>query len=167
MASSVRSAHQVVHARCRLVAVVSVVVAVLSASVFATAAVAAFSASPLKVATVTVAGKSKSIVVDSRGITVYELGGESLARLLCAPRACLNVWLPVRVPSATTKVSAATGVPGKVSILHRVKGGFYQLMLANHPLYYYSLDKGVTGSAKGQGLRSYGGNWHVVQVSSA
>jgi predicted lipoprotein with Yx(FWY)xxD motif len=117
-------------------------------------------------ATRTVSGKSQRIVVDGRGVTVYELGGESLAHLQCVTRACFNVWQPLKVPSGSSKVSKVAGVPGTVSILHRVKGGFYQVMLSRHPLYYFAGDQGRSGSVKGQGIMSFGGRWHVVSASS-
>ena len=112
-----------------------------------------------------VSGKSQTIVVDGRGVTVYELGGESLAHLQCVTRACFNVWQPLKVPSASTKVGKATGVTGTVGIMRRVRGGFYQVMLNRHPLYYYAGDKGRAGSTLGQGIVSFGGTWHVIQAS--
>jgi predicted lipoprotein with Yx(FWY)xxD motif len=130
---------------------------------FVGVAVAATSAiTSLDAAKRTVAGKSKTIVVDNRGVTVYELGGESLAKLECMTKTCFATWPPVKVPSATTRVTVGTGVPGTTSVIHRVKGGFYQVMLDRHPLYYYSGDKGKSGSVKGQGIQSFGGTWHVV-----
>jgi predicted lipoprotein with Yx(FWY)xxD motif len=124
----------------------------------------------LKTGTVKVSGKQQKIVVDTRGVTVYELGGESLAKLECISRSCLNVWLALKVPSATTKISAGKGVPGKVSVFRRVKGGFYQVMLDRHPLYYYSGDKGRAGLTKGNGIvfgKKNGKNlvWHLVKAS--
>jgi predicted lipoprotein with Yx(FWY)xxD motif len=115
------------------------------------------------VANRTVSGKPATIVVDNRGVTVYELGGESLAKLECVTRVCFNTWPPLKVPSASTKVTALKGVPGKVGIFHRVKGGFYQVMLDRHPLYYYSGDQGRSGKVLGQGINSFGGSWHVVK----
>jgi predicted lipoprotein with Yx(FWY)xxD motif len=50
-----------------------------------------------------------------------------------------------------------------VSILRRVRGGFYQVMLDRHPLYYYSGDNGRKGLTKGDGITSFGGRWHVVK----
>jgi predicted lipoprotein with Yx(FWY)xxD motif len=121
--------------------------------------------SSLGVAKQTVAGKSETIVVDRRGVTVYELSGESLAHLQCTTRTCLNIWLPVEVRSAGSRPPKAAGVPGTLSILRRVRGGFYQVMLDRHPLYYYSGDGGNKGSTKGQGINSFGGSWHVVKAS--
>ena len=124
---------------------------------------AAFTVSSLGVATVQVAGKPVKIVVDNRSVTVYELGGESLAHLQCVNTACFKIWPPLKVSSASAKVRKAAGVPGTVSILRRVRGGFFQVMLDRHPLYYYSGDNGKKGLAKGDGITSFGGRWHVVK----
>ncbi len=144
------------------------------AAVIATAAVVLMAAgataatvSSLGVAKRTVKGKSMTIVVDGRGVTVYELGGESLAHLQCINRKCLNIWPPLKVRSAGARVRKASGVPGTVSILQRVRGKFFQVMLDRHPLYYYSGDKGKSGSTKGQGIKSYGGAWHVVKANGS
>jgi predicted lipoprotein with Yx(FWY)xxD motif len=130
-----------------------------------TAVAAAGPLSSLGVAKRTVKGRSVQIVVDGRGVTVYELGGESLAKLKCVTRKCFNVWPPAKVSSASAKLRKGKGVPGKLSIMQRVRGGFYQAMLDRHPLYYYSKDKGSPGSVKGQGINSFGGGWHVVKGS--
>src|SRR5436305_2759309 len=129
-------------------------------------AVAAFTVSSLGVAKVTVAGKSVRIVVDNRSVTVYELGGESLKNLQCVSRTCFNTWPPLKVSSAGSRVRKASGVPGTVSILRRVRGGFYQVMLDRHPLYYYSGDNGKKDLARGDGITSFGGRWHVVKAVS-
>ena len=141
-----------------------ITVAVLTAVVLATVAgtAAALTVTALTVAKRTVNGRSAMIVVDDRGVTVYELGGESLAHLQCINRACFNTWPPLKVSSVSAQVQTETGVPGTLSVMHRIKGGFYQLMLDRHPLYYYSGDRGTSGLTKGQGRSSYGGTWHVV-----
>jgi predicted lipoprotein with Yx(FWY)xxD motif len=137
-------------------------IAICASLTLAAAAIAA-TVTSLGVGKRTVSRKSETIVVDGRGVTVYALGGESLARLECVTRACLRFWPPLKVPSATTRVHAAAGVPGTVSIMHRVKGGFYQVMLDRHPLYYYSGDQGRKGPTGGQGITSFGGTWHVIK----
>ncbi len=117
--------------------------------------------SSLGVAKRTVSGKPESIVVDRRGATIYELSGESLGHLRCVTRTCLSTWPAVIVRSASARPPTAPGVPGKLSVMRRVKGGFYQVMLDKHPLYYYSGDSTI-GSTNGQGIKSFGGSWHVV-----
>jgi predicted lipoprotein with Yx(FWY)xxD motif len=67
----------------------------------------------------------------------------------------------VEVRSASATVPVAGGVPGKVTVLRRVRANLYQVMLDNHPLYYYSGDTTI-GATKGQGLTGPGGTWHVV-----
>jgi predicted lipoprotein with Yx(FWY)xxD motif len=120
--------------------------------------------SSLGVAHRTVAGKQTSIVVDRRGDAVYELGGESLGNLKCVTAQCLKVWPPVLVRSAGVRVPLGAGVPGKLSILQRVKAKAYQVMLDRHPLYFYSGDTKI-GTVSGQGIKSFGGTWHVVNAS--
>jgi predicted lipoprotein with Yx(FWY)xxD motif len=132
----------------------------------ATAAVLAGTAtagivSSLGVAKRPVAGKQASIVVDRQGETVYELSGESLAHLQCVTWTCLKEFPPVEVRSAGVKVPVTAGVPGRLTVLRRVKANLYQVMLDNHPLYYYSGDKTI-GAATAQGLKGPGGAWHVV-----
>jgi predicted lipoprotein with Yx(FWY)xxD motif len=120
--------------------------------------------SSVGVANRTVAGRPTTIVVDRRGDTIYELGGESLAHLQCVTWRCLTSFQPVEVRSANVRVPAGPGVPGRLTILRRIKANLYQVMLDNHPLYYYSGDKTI-GSTLGQGVKGPGGTWHVVTGS--
>jgi predicted lipoprotein with Yx(FWY)xxD motif len=143
--------------------ITAVITAVVVAVVAGVATAGTFNS--LGTAKRTVKSKQVTIVVDGRGVTVYELGGESAARLKCLTRQCLNTWPPMKVGSKNTKVKKAAGVPGRVSIFTRVRGKLFQVMLDNHPLYYYSGDKGKAGSTKGQGINSFGGSWHVVRAS--
>ena len=75
------------------------------------------------------------------------LSDESLAHLQCVTRQCLKLWPPAQVRSAAVRPPKAAGVPGTLSILLRVKGNLYQVMLDRHPLYFY-LGDGV-GESRG------------------
>ena len=136
----------------------------LAGLVFAATAAAAGGGVSLQTAKRTVSGKSQTIVVNGQGQTLYALGGESLAKLKCISAQCLKTWKPVTVPSASTRVSVSGGVPGRATVMHRVSARLYQVMLDNHPLYTYSGDKG--SSTKGQGIKSYGGSWHVIAAAA-
>ncbi len=138
-----------------------VLAACLGAALTATAAAGLVSS--LGTAKRTVTGRTTSIVVDRRGDAVYELGGESLAQLRCVTPQCLKLWPPLEVRSAGVRPPKAAAVPGQLSILRRVKGNLYQVMLDKHPLYLYSGDTKV-GSTNGQGIKSFGGTWHVVKA---
>jgi predicted lipoprotein with Yx(FWY)xxD motif len=109
---------------------------------------------------------SKTIVVDSRGLTVYTLSGESSHHLKCKKAGgCFANWPPVTVSSAKTKLKAAAGVKGKLRLLHR--SGIFQVTLNGHPLYRFVGDASKKGRATGEGITAFGGTWHVVAASSS
>ena len=137
---------------------------VLASLVFAATAAAASGGTSLASAKRTVSGKTRTIVITGAGRTVYALGGESLAKLKCISAQCLKTWKPVTVASASAQVRVSGGVPGQVSIMHRLSTKQYQVMLDRHPLYTYSADSG--SSAKGQGINAYGGSWHVITAQA-
>lgn len=105
----------------------------------------------------------KTIAVDSTGRTVYVLKPETTHHLLCTSKTCLQFWPPLTVKSGKAKLSKATGIKGKLGVIHR--GGFFQVTLGGEPLYHFSEDKGK-GQANGDGIKNFGGIWHVVAASS-
>jgi predicted lipoprotein with Yx(FWY)xxD motif len=103
-------------------------------------------------------------VVDSRGVTLYTLSGEGVGRvtkLKCVNSSCFKVWPPLKT-TASAKLTEASGVTGTLGKLRRVKGQFYQVTLDGHPLYTFAPDQSKKGSAKGEGVKAFGGTWHVV-----
>jgi predicted lipoprotein with Yx(FWY)xxD motif len=103
----------------------------------------------------------QAIVVDSRGVTVYELRPETIHHLLCTKASgCFAVWPPLTVGAKQTKITAVRGVTGKVGILHR--NGISQVTLGGRPLYYFAGDGSKKGLTNGQGIHTFGGTWHVV-----
>jgi predicted lipoprotein with Yx(FWY)xxD motif len=103
----------------------------------------------------------ETIVVDSHGRTLYALRPETTRHLLCRSRACLEVWLPLTVRSASVRVTAGHGVEGRLGLLHR--SGKWQVTLRGMPLYRFSGDS-AKGEANGEGIRSFGGVWHAVRA---
>ena len=75
-----------------------------------------------------------TILVDSHGMTLYELKPETSKHLLCASSLCIHFWPPAKV-GKTKKLAKGTGVNGSLGRLHRK--GFYQLTLDGHPLYHF------------------------------
>jgi predicted lipoprotein with Yx(FWY)xxD motif len=116
---------------------------------------------------VSVAGKTENIVVDAKGVTLYMLSGNTARHPGSCTRAngCFDVWPPATVHSSHSKVTAASGIHGKLSIIHR--DGVFQLVLGTHPLYRYFFDHKVKGKTTGEGFRSFGGTWHVIAVKSS
>ena len=145
--------------RSKLIALVVAVVAVASMAGIAVAASTTLGSGKVKVK-----GKSKTVVVNTQGVTLYTLSGERVGNLKCVSSTCFGFWLPYKV-SATAKLTKAKGVSGALSKLHRVKGKFDQVMLNGHPLYRFAPDNNKKGSALGEGKKSFGGTWHVVAAS--
>ena len=104
----------------------------------------------------------ESILANGKGQTLYELSPETSHSLLCTSTTCFQFWPPYTV-SKNAKLTSS-GVKGKLSKLHR--NGFYQVTLDGRPLYRFSQDTHA-GQASGQGIKSFGGTWHVVKTGSA
>jgi predicted lipoprotein with Yx(FWY)xxD motif len=104
-----------------------------------------------------------TIVVDSHGMTLYELKPETTRHLLCKTSQCFGFWPPLKTSKKAT-LSKASEISGKLGKLHRA--GFYQVTLDGRPLYHFSLDK-KKGQAVGQGIKTFGGTWHVVKTSAS
>jgi predicted lipoprotein with Yx(FWY)xxD motif len=114
--------------------------------------------------TAQLSGESKQVVGDSRGVKLYTLSGESVGRvthLKCVNGSCFKVWPPLKT-TASAKLTKASGVNDTLGKLRRVKGKFYQVTLDGHPLDTFAADQGKKGSAKGEGVKAFGGSWHVV-----
>ncbi|HWE32828.1 MAG TPA: hypothetical protein VG410_05035 [Solirubrobacteraceae bacterium] len=103
----------------------------------------------------------ESILVNNKGQTLYTLSTETSHHLLCTSKACFQFWPPYKV-SKTAKLTSV-GVKGKLSKLHR--DGFYQVTLNGLPLYRFAEDMHA-GQATGQGIKSFGGTWHVVKTGA-
>jgi predicted lipoprotein with Yx(FWY)xxD motif len=107
----------------------------------------------------------KTIVVNGHGLTVYELRPETSTHLLCTSAQCLKFWPFVTVSSRTAKLTKTAAVNGKLGILHR--NGKFQVTLAGRPLYRFAGDAAKPGAASGQGIKAFGGTWHVVVTGPA
>ena len=107
----------------------------------------------------------EQIVVDAHGRTLYALSPETSHHLLCKSGECLSAWPPLTVPSRKTKLKAGPGVHGQLGILRR-GNGMLQVTLRGVPLYRFSGDS-AKGAANGEGIKSFGGTWHVLAAASS
>jgi predicted lipoprotein with Yx(FWY)xxD motif len=146
-----------------LVACVALVVTAAVVAMFAAMALASSSAAPT-VGSATNAKFGEKIVVDAHGRTLYTLSPETAHRLLCKSGECLKAWPPLTVRSGKTKLVAGSGVHGRLGILRR-SNGMFQITLGNLPLYHFSGD-GAKGAANGEGIKSFGGTWHVISAAT-
>lgn len=106
----------------------------------------------------------KTIVVDSRGRTLYALSSESSKRLLCTPKVCASNWPPLTVRSRSA-LRAGPGVHGRLATVRRPDGRL-QVTLRGMPLYRFAGDS-RKGQANGEGLQAFGGTWHAVVAGAS
>jgi predicted lipoprotein with Yx(FWY)xxD motif len=139
--------------------------ALLAAGLTVAVAGVAVAANPtVSKGTARVNGNNRSVVINVNGQTVYTLSGEHVGRpsnLKCINQTCFSIWLPVKIQS-NERLIKGPGVSGTLGRLQRVRARFFQVTLNNKPLYRYVGDANTKGSAKGQGIRSFGGTWSVV-----
>ena len=103
------------------------------------------------------------ILTNTPGRSLYVLSTEVGASLQCTG-ACLSVWIPVLVPSATTPITFTSGVNGTISVVSRGTAG-YQVMYNSYPVYTYIGDTGP-GQWTGEGVVAYGGTWYLASAPS-
>jgi predicted lipoprotein with Yx(FWY)xxD motif len=100
-----------------------------------------------------------TVLTDAAGYTLYWFAPDTATRSDCAAR-CARNWPPVTGP-----VLAGPGVNGAIGAITR-PGGSVQATYDGHPLYTASADT-APGQARGNGVYSDGGIWHVMTVSGA
>jgi predicted lipoprotein with Yx(FWY)xxD motif len=123
---------------------------------------------PTKTTAVRIASSSLgSILVDSRGRTLYLFNADSATKSACAG-ACASAWPPLLAngrPTAGAGLSAS-----KLGTIAR-PGGQRQVTYNGHPLYTFVKDT-KPGDTTGQGLVAFGAGWFAVspagnQISTA
>jgi predicted lipoprotein with Yx(FWY)xxD motif len=145
-------------------AIYAAVVTVVLVSSFAAMALASGSATPTVGAATNAKFGGEKIVVDAHGRTLYALSPETTHHLLCKSSECLSAWPPLTVHSRKGKLTAGPGVHGRLGILRR-SDGMLQVTLGGLPLYRFSGDSG-RGTANGEGIKSFGGTWHVISATT-
>ena len=146
----------------RMAAVGGVAMLALAAVIAVMAMSASAASTTIGVKTVKVGGKSQAIAVNSKGVTVYTLSGDTPKHMECTKASgCFAAWPPVTVNGKAT----ISGIKGKLGTFKR--NGFTQVTLNGHPLYTFAGDHNQAGVANGNGLVAFGGTWHVVVASGA
>ena len=96
-----------------------------------------------------------TVLADAKGFTLYSFAPDTAAKSACNG-ACATAWPPqtalaaVKSPYATIKRS----------------DGSTQLTFNGHPLYTYTGDT-APGTASGNGINAFGGEWHEVPASGS
>jgi predicted lipoprotein with Yx(FWY)xxD motif len=104
-------------------------------------------------ASITVGGKSVTVLKNPKGLTLYYFTPDSATKVACTG-GCATTWPPLLAASGTPTTSPA--VHGKLTVLDGANGK--QILYNGHPLYTYARDND-TADAYGQGI---GGKWFVA-----
>jgi predicted lipoprotein with Yx(FWY)xxD motif len=116
--------------------------------------------SGVAVLTVASAPKIGPILVDAKGLTVYDFHKDKGTASSCYG-ACEGVWPPVLTEGDPTAGEGASA--SKLGTTKR-KDGSVQVTYAGHPLYTYAADK-KPGEANGNDIDSFGAEWYALQGS--
>jgi predicted lipoprotein with Yx(FWY)xxD motif len=130
------------------------------AGLLAVAAIAVAKSATVGIGRASVHGHKESVAVNAKGVTIYELGPETSRHLVCKSQTCFAAWPPVKAKGAVTKMAGVTGKLGTIK-----RDGFTQVTLDGKPVYTFVEDGGRRGEAEGDGIRNFGGVWHVFKES--
>jgi predicted lipoprotein with Yx(FWY)xxD motif len=103
-------------------------------------------------------GKLGRVIVDSKGLTLYDFHKDKGAKSSCYG-GCASVWPPL-----TTGGAPKAGEGATASQLGTTKrsDGTVQVTYAGHPLYTYTADA-KPGDAKGNDIDSFGAQWYALK----
>jgi predicted lipoprotein with Yx(FWY)xxD motif len=116
------------------------------------------SSSAALVKTATNSGAGGTILVNSRGMTLYRLSGETAGKLICTSTVCLQTWHPLVASSGK-----ASGTVGSLTVMKR-PNGTNQVAYKGQPLYTFAGDTSP-GQDKGQGVKDVG-TWDAVTTGA-
>ncbi|HEY0277564.1 MAG TPA: hypothetical protein VGC32_04785, partial [Solirubrobacterales bacterium] len=108
----------------------------------------------------TVAGEAnapslhKTVLTNTKGLTLYILSGETNGKFICTSATCLKAWPPLLVTPGTTPKG-----PVKLGTVKNPEGKT-QVTFKGMPVYTFEGDS-KKGEANGEGLKDVG-VWHAV-----
>jgi predicted lipoprotein with Yx(FWY)xxD motif len=116
-----------------------------------------------KFSTASISGLGK-VVVDGKGRTVYVLTSGSRKNVPCTDATgCTKLWPDLSLPDGMSGATAGNGVKASLLGTKPANGETYATY-NGWLLYEYAGDTGP-GKANGQGIKSFGGTWYVLNAS--
>lgn len=112
----------------------------------------------------TVQGLGK-VLVDGRGRTVYILTANGHSNVPCDDASgCTKAWPDLPLPKGTSKATAGMGINAALLATKKLSDGETYPTYNGWLMYEYTGDSGP-GQANGQGIKSFGGTWYVLDAS--
>jgi predicted lipoprotein with Yx(FWY)xxD motif len=109
--------------------------------------------------------KLGTVLVNSKGLTLYMFVPDKRKKVTCTSQACVIVWPPLKIKSGQSPTAGGAARKKLLGTDKSPKG--YRVVTYNRwPLYTYYLDK-KPGQAKGQGVNNSGGKWYVLSPAGA
>jgi len=134
----------------------TLMLALCAAVVFASIAAAATHHSMRVVTTAKSSTLDETVLVTTKGRTLYSLSAERNGKFICTDKGCLSFWKPLRIPANVTPAGAA-----HLATIKRPDGGL-QVTYKGGPLYTFNADS-KRGDTKGEGFKDVG-VWHAAAI---
>lgn len=119
-------------------------------------------ATKFSVATVSGFGK---VLVDGKGRTVYILTSGGHTNAPCTDASgCTKVWPDLPLPSGAAKATTEMGADASLLGTKKLSDGETYPTYNGWLMYEYTGDSGP-GQANGEGIKSFGGTWYVLNAA--
>jgi len=106
-----------------------------------------------------------TVVVDGSGKTVYVLTTDGKTNLPCTDGSgCTGLWPDLPLPDGSSGAKAGTGIDASLLGTKKSSDGEAYPTYNGWLMYEYSGDSGP-GHSNGQGIKSFGGTWYVLDSS--
>ena len=106
-----------------------------------------------------------TVVVDGKGRTVYILTSDGKTNAPCTDASgCKGLWPDLPLPAGSAGAKAGAGIDASLLGTKKLSDGEIYPTYHGWLMYEYSGDSG-TGQANGQGIKSFGGTWYVLNAS--
>ena len=107
-----------------------------------------------------------TVVVDGRGRTVYILTADGKTNAPCTDESgCTKQWPDLPLPDGVASAKAGTGIDASLLGTKKIGDETYPTY-HGWLVYEYAGDSGA-GQANGQGIKSFGGTWYVLNASGS
>jgi predicted lipoprotein with Yx(FWY)xxD motif len=106
-----------------------------------------------------------NVVVDGKGRTVYILTSGGKTNVPCTDASgCTNLWPDLPLPGGASAAKAGSGLQASLLGTKKLSDGETYPTYHGWLMYEYSGDS-AAGQANGQGIKSFGGTWYVLNAS--